>query len=162
MTAYSYHDSPRRPQREIDGTCRCGSTSENIFEISGFLAAEPHITSPAVPTDRDGIPLIGKYIYAVSVDYEMRIALDGDRLENSSVKHETLFHNQDVLAAGEIGFTSGEVSSINDHSGSYGTDGEMKIDPEYSSTLLKAFGLKSIPLESSLQNKIEMWREGII
>jgi hypothetical protein len=90
------------------------------------------------------------YIFAVSENYELNVAPDGDRKAANAVKHETLFHNEDVLAAGEIYIANGVVQDINDASGSYGTRGALETDPKFADAVLKALTTHGLPVDAVL------------
>src|ERR1041385_1336527 len=63
-------------------------------------------------------------IYAVDTKFSIHVGFDGIRGQSTAVKHETLFHNADVRAAGELEVFEGMIVTVNDHSGSYGTAGD--------------------------------------
>ncbi|MFN7975659.1 MAG: hypothetical protein U0166_25525 [Acidobacteriota bacterium] len=73
------------------------------------------------------------HIFAVNLEGCMRIHRDGGprALDQAAVKHESLFHNDDVLGAGEILVVEGVVYDLNDQSGSYGTGGKLPLDPAF-------------------------------
>jgi hypothetical protein len=80
-----------------------------------------------------------KIIYAVSEELVVHIAFDGVRGLAGAVKHETLFHNANVAAAGEVSFVMGRVAKINDHSGSYCTFGKLQSDPDFARAVRLGF-----------------------
>jgi hypothetical protein len=88
----------------------------------------------------------------------VHIAFDGVRGAPDAVKHETLFQNANVEAAGEISFVMGRVSSINDHSGSYGTYGKLVSDPEFARAVRRAFSLTRVLMNPSVQKDIGLKR----
>jgi hypothetical protein len=77
-------------------------------------------------------------IYAVDVNFEIRAGFDGIRGEENAVKHETLFHNADVRAAGEMAVVGGIIVSVNDFSGSYRTAGKLETDRRFAEAVLTA------------------------
>lgn len=163
---YPYHGTPRWQERQPKNLCRCESPDEGrVFNLAELVVDgivvhpvtrdEPLQSIPAPREREEAYELDWRYIYAVSEDFSIHIALDGDRTPNDAVKHETLFHNQDVRAAGELGFEGGILSTLNDHSGSYGTDGELKSAPEFAAAVLEAVRLHKIPISTSLKSKLE-------
>lgn len=76
----------------------------------------------------------------------MHVGYDGRRGEANAVKHETLFHNADVLAAGEIKVTNGVVVGLNDKSGSYRTMGRLQTDRRFARAILNAIDGAHAPL----------------
>jgi hypothetical protein len=62
------------------------------------------------------------------------------------VKHETLFHNADVRAAGELSVVDGIIVAVNDFSGSYRTAGKLDTDRRFAEAVLTAIDRASIPL----------------
>jgi hypothetical protein len=64
-------------------------------------------------------------IYAVDENFDIHVGFDSERGMPSAVKHETLFRNADVRAAGEIEVSDGIVVEVGDVSGSYGTSGRL-------------------------------------
>ena len=71
------------------------------------------------------------------------------------MKHETLFHNADVLAAGEIHIRSGVIAGLNDHSGSYGTAGALEENPEFSTSVLSAVERLSLPIDEATRQYLQ-------
>lgn len=110
---------------------------------------------PALPANSVEVLLPPKYIFAISKKFELRVALDCDRQQDNSVKHETLFHNEPVLAAGELTFRSGKVNTICDRSGSYCTIGALQTDPSFVRSLLRTFQSEFIPVETALINSLK-------
>ena len=111
------------------------------------------LTSPALGLHGE------TYIFAVNMAYDLRFAQDGgDRTPSKSdiVKHETLFHNDDALAAGEIQFKNGMVIGINAASGSYNPMQEdlVERDPRFSMALLKAFRRANVQLDITLEENL--------
>jgi hypothetical protein len=97
------------------------------------------------------------FIYAVNEDYEFRTAPDsGPRPEAplNAVKHETLFHNAHVRAAGEVQIQDGIIVDINDLSGSYGTRAIMNNDPQFSCDVLEAIVRGNIPASDVVLAKL--------
>lgn len=168
---YDYHNSPSRLEREGLGICRCASpTDGRVYELTELirdgvimdpgLIDTPLTTQFAPATRSESIGLPTRYIYAISTSLEMRIAPDGTRTEHNAVKHESLFHNDVVLAAGELGFENGLLASLNDHSGSYETDGELEANSDFVVAVLRAVLLNEIPITESLLSQLNELRDG--
>lgn len=66
------------------------------------------------------------------------------------MKHETLFHNDPVEAAGEMRLADGVVVEINDRSGSYGTTGLMRVDRRMALAVLTAMRLANVPMTDAV------------
>lgn len=99
-----------------------------------------------------------KIIYVVSTTFMVHIAFDGVRGATDAVKHETLFHNANVAAAGEVSFVMGRVSSLNDHSGSYGTFGKLATDPAFARAVRLGFSRTHVLMDESVAEKIRLKR----
>jgi hypothetical protein len=97
------------------------------------------------------------FIYAVNEGHRFRMAPDGGprNPENTdAVKHETLFENAPVLAAGEVRVENGVIADINDESGSYDTRSAMQNDPQFASDILEAIRLGNIPTSDVVLAKL--------
>ncbi len=138
MQLYRYHGSKVHDDRLRENRDRCPSQW-----TEKALATQ---VVDGVVRDESGNPLTtgridsraGVFIFAVApTTFEMRIHLDGDRSLAGAIKHESLFHNEHVLAAGEIQFENGELVDLNDASGSYATYGSLTL-PSFQEAVLKA------------------------
>jgi hypothetical protein len=158
---YTYHGTKLNNDRLTTGICRCASTgvshsAEALVGDDG-LVQDPanlneHLTTEAIGRKEGPRP----FIFAVNKDRKLRIALDGDRPgDQNAVKHETLFHNEDVLAAGEVRFSAGIITEINDESGSYKTYGKMQTDPTFSDAFLAACEQAGVRIDKIMQEKLE-------
>ena len=158
---YTYHGSTENQRRLEKDICRCATTpGSRVFTLSELVRDDKLIdpydptkiltSSPTVPIDAEEAYRPGIYIYAISTTREMRIALDCDRSHPNAVKHETLFHNEDVVVAGEIRFDEGMVVDVNDHSGSYGTRGAFEVDPSSLKSVYDVFLNQNVPVTPSL------------
>jgi hypothetical protein len=94
------------------------------------------------------------FIFAINRNLEIHLAPDSDRTLAEAVKHETLFHNEDVLAAGEISIENGIVTGLNDHSTTYKTYGFLETDTSFSQAVLDAFTHNGVPLHPLLQERL--------
>lgn len=165
---YNYHESDLNSGRLKKGICRCGSDEKGkVFSLNGLVQGgvilsppemEAPLTTPKVKSASDPNPAgagYGKtFIFAISEKHEIRIARDSDRNEPDAVKHETLFHNADVLAAGEIAIDAGVVTGLNDHSGTYVTHGHLETNPEFLEAVLTAFTQNGVPLDPLLKERL--------
>jgi hypothetical protein len=88
----------------------------------------------------------------------MNVAPDGDRPTHNSVKHETLFHNRDVLAAGEICIQNGQIVDLNDCSASYGTYGELEATPQFADVVLSVVTQHHLPMSDLLKHDLQQLR----
>lgn len=127
---YKYHDTPENRKRLAEGTDRCQSPGIK-YDLDSIVtsghAMDPCNSMVRLTTNALADSSVRPYIFAVNLSGRMRVGLDGDRRgDPGATKHETLWENSDVLAAGEIRFEGGIVVEINDHSGSYGTRGYLK------------------------------------
>ncbi len=95
------------------------------------------------------------FIFAISEKLEIHIAPDSDRHLPDAVKHETLFHNANVLAAGEISIHEGIVTGLNDHSGSYDTFGGLETNPAFVHAILHAFKNNNVPVDPILEERLQ-------
>lgn len=94
-------------------------------------------------------------IYAVNENFEINIGFDGVRGSRDAVKHETLFHNADVRAAGELEIEAGVIVEVGDISGTYGTPGRIQTDPSFADAVLNALDRASAPIERSERRRLE-------
>jgi hypothetical protein len=154
---YVYHDTPVRVERERKGLDHCASKG-SVFELAGLVNDRGEVIDPRNPgvlLDNSAGP---KIIYAVSSELVVHIAFDGVRGAADAVKHETLFHNANVEAAGEVSFRMGRVSGINDHSGSYGTFGMLASDLKFRRALRFGFSRAGVLMVASVEKTLRMAR----
>jgi hypothetical protein len=158
---HHYHGTTEHANRLRDNRCRCKSTGVS-YNLAAFVA-EGIIVDPRNPTipltsGEIGVPdKTNVFIYAVSEEFCIQIAPDGDRGQPDAVKHETLFHNAPVRAAGELHIVNGRLVAINDVSGSYGTRGYLETDPSFAASLLVVIRQHQIPIESTLHAALVAW-----
>src|SRR4051794_13752502 len=99
------YDPIKEASRQTKGEDHCASTGP-VFQLGmlvrGGLIRDPSDVATALTVGRS----VGKrkvaFIYAVDENFTVHVALDGVRGTQNAVKHETLFHNADVRAAGEL------------------------------------------------------------
>lgn len=136
---FRYEGSPIQQRRLANHEDHCTSTgvTYDLRELvqDGFLM-EPGKSGLRLTVGRS----VGKrnrvLIYAVSETHQMRVGFDTARGKRDAVKHETLHHNADVRAAGELEVDRGIIVEVGDVSGSYGTSGRIQTDPEFVKAVL--------------------------
>lgn len=94
-------------------------------------------------------------IYAIDGKHQINVGVDGIRGSKNAVKHETLFHNADVLAAGEMDVLDGIVTAVNDHSGTYVTHGLMDLDPAFGRAVVTALDRIDVPIHPRERKRLE-------
>jgi hypothetical protein len=94
-------------------------------------------------------------IYAVDENFAINVGFDGVRGTANAVKHETLFHNADVRAAGELEIDAGVIIEVGDVSGTYGTPGRIQTDPMFAEAILKALDRTSATIERAERRRLE-------
>lgn len=158
---FDYHSSQTRTDRLRALTDRCRSAGRVLSLAS--LVVDGKVRDPSDTTQHMSTPFldgddrsIRVYIFAVGLTLEIRMAEDGDRAQPGSVKHETLFSNEPVLAAGEICIRAGVIEAVNDKSGSYGTYGFLATDPEVSRAVLDAIESAGAALAPSEKARLEL------
>ena len=168
---YKYEDSSTQQYRKPRGECRCGSKGAVynlaalvqkgvIFEPTRMLnpLSTPQVSkSPSAPKP-EGSGYGKTYIFAVSENLDIHVAPDSERRMPDAVKHETLFHNAHVLAAGEICIQDGVIVDLNDQSGSYGTLGALETNPQFADAILRAIKKHSLPIDQQLNDRLEQLR----
>ncbi len=165
---YEYHGSSEHEKRLATGRCRCASEGQ-VHDMKSLLKEnrimkppdlEIPLSTPGVrryPSDPQphGAGYGATYIFAVSAELEVHIAPDSERGLNDAVKHETLFRNEHVLAAGEISIQDGVITALNDHSGSYGTVGALEVNPDFARAILEAFQRHDYPMNERLLDELQ-------
>lgn len=126
--AYRYQGTRTQAWRLERGLDHCPDTPA-IYDlaalVNGGLIMDPGNPTSALSTPALAADAGGKWIYAVRQG-ALNVAPDGNRADPPPVaKHETLFNNADVDAAGELRVEAGVVTDINDLSGGYNTANEM-------------------------------------
>jgi hypothetical protein len=165
---YRYHGTKENTKRLAEGRCRCASEGRihDLKELltKGRILAPPTLSMPlSTPQIKklksDPEPIGGGYektfIFAVNEQLEIHVAPDSDRCSQNAVKHETLFHNADVLAAGEICIQDGVIVNINDHSGSYDTIGDLESNPAFATAVLEVILKHGFPIDPELKDRLQ-------
>ncbi len=164
---YEYHGSSQHKERLEQSRCRCASTG-TVYKLTeciedGIILDPRKKTRPLstatirknrTETDPVGSGYGKTFIFAVDKNLDVHVAPDSDRDESNSVKHETLFHNEHVLAAGEICIVEGKIVALNDISGSYKTDGELEGTPAFATAVLEAVAQHGLPLDELLKERL--------
>jgi hypothetical protein len=144
---YDYHNTEIRAERLAAARDHC-DTPGPVYDLVRLIAdgrvVDP-INSGALSTTDSR-----RLIFAVAADLQVHVAFDGDRGSLNAVKHETLFHNAAVEAAGEMRLHDGIVVGINDRSGTYGTTGLMGIDRPMGRAVLAAMRLAKVPMTDAM------------
>ena|SRR5882757_10804772 len=154
---YIYQDTPVQHEREQKGLDHCASKG-SVFDLASLVNSRGNAVDPRHPGELLNNYAGPRIIYAVSTALVVHIAFDGVRGAVDAVKHETLFHNANVAAAGEVSFVMGWVSSINDHSGSYGTFGKLASDPAFARAVRLGFSRTLVLMDESVREIIRLKR----
>ena len=154
---YNYHDTPVRLERERKGHDHCASKGA-VFNLATLVNAEGEALDPRHRSELLDNSRGPKIIYAVSTELVVHIAFDGVRGTADAVKHETLFHNANVAAAGEVSFVMGRISEINDHSGSYRTYGKLASDAAFARAVRLGFSRTHVLMDESARETIRFKR----
>lgn len=147
---YDYHGTAIHHERLAKGLDHCASRGM-VVDLA-TLIRNGVIYDPSHPQralSSDSGPGEGRrfFIYAVGLQSSVHIGIDGNRGAPDAVKHETLFHNLPVLAAGEIMFSDGMIVRVNDQSGSYSTFGKIRTDTRFLPALFNALDVIDAPLD---------------
>lgn len=144
--------------RVAKGLDRCGSAGASRVQDLAALSRDGLAMDP-----RTGLPLttpdLGSaevWIFAVREGH-LRLAQDGgSRLSGNlpldAIKHETLFANKPVNAAGEIQFRDGKVCDVNPHSGTY----PFTFDADFRGAVLEAITQAGIDVTPSLRARLTL------
>ena len=127
---FSYDDSVIRQERLLRGADHCASTGKvHVLAdlVRGGRVVDPRDARRPLTTGGTSPMTASVLIYAVDANFNIHVAFDGVRGTPNAVKHETLFHNADVRAAGELTVRDGMIMRVSDQSGSYRTSGHMEI-----------------------------------
>jgi hypothetical protein len=163
---FRYEGSLIQSERLQKGKDHCTSPGQ-VYDLrelvrDGFIR-EPSDHSRTLTAGRSVGTEHRVMIYAVGENFEIHAGFDSERGTANAVKHETLFHNADVRAAGELNVVDGIIIEINDISGSYGTPGRLQSDPEFAQAVLRALRLARAPLHRSerlrLSRRANQWRK---
>lgn len=152
---YEYEGGTIQAERLAAGKDHCASSGP-VFEISTLVVAGRIID----PDDRETTLTTRStrssrvMIYAVDGKYQMNVAVDTVRGTPNAVKHETLFHNAPVLAAGEIDVDDGIIVAVNDRSGTYQTRGMLDLDSSFANAVARAITEANVPITPALISQL--------
>lgn len=152
MGIYDYHNSEIRAERLLKGRDHCDSDGA-VHALPDLVVAE-RVIDPERGGNLTTTPA-RRLIYAIDAALRIHVGFDGERGTGAAVKHETLFHNEPVDAAGELHVADGVVDEINDQSGSYGTTGLMEVDRRFARAVLKAFERAQIPMSDAMLDSLK-------
>jgi len=152
------YDRIKEASRKAKGEDHCSSAGP-VFEL-GTLLKDGLIRDPA---DHTMALTVGRsvskpevaFIYAVNENFAIHVALDGVRGTQDAVKHETLFHNAEVRAAGELEIEAGVIVKVDDISGTYGTPGRIQTDPRFADAVLTALDEIHAPIDRNVRSGLE-------
>ena len=155
---YDYDGTAVRQERLAKGTDHCGSTGAVyalVDLVKDGLIMDPDRPGTPLTARRTSAPATRVLIYAVNFRFDLRVGFDGTRGELNAVKHETLFHNANVRAAGELEVVDGIIVNVNDHSGSYGTVGRLRTDRRFAMAVLTAIDLVAAPTKDRVRTQLK-------
>ena len=155
---YSYHESSIRTDRVARGMDHCASEGAvwNLTDlVVDSLVRDPFDRSQGLTTAGSTRSAVRVLIYAVDAEFRIRVGFDGTRGVPDAVKHETLFHNADVEAAGEMEIERGVITAVNDFSGSYRTVGAIARDRRFVGAVLEALNRIAAPISATERRRLE-------
>jgi hypothetical protein len=147
------YDQVKEADRKAKGQDHCGS-SGRTYDLASLLR-DGVIHDPAdsaKPLDLSAGDRV--LICAVNEGFEIRVGFDSKRGTSNAVKHETLFHNADVRAAGEMEIKNGVITAVNDASGTYGTVGMIRTDPLFVTAVLSALDRIEAPISAEERERL--------
>jgi hypothetical protein len=130
-----------------------------VFELGALVSDElirdPSDLAAALTVGTSVSKTKVAFIYAVDENFAIHVGFDGVRGTTDAVKHETLFHNADVRAAGELEVEAGVIVEVGDISGTYGTPGRIQTDPLFADAVLTALDRIDAPIERNERRRLE-------
>jgi hypothetical protein len=157
------YDRLKEADRRASGTDHCASKGI-VFALKQLISngeiRDPQDGRQALTAGRSVDATRGVIIYAVDQNFQINVGFDGVRGNPEAVKHETLFHNADVRAAGELEIDKGTIVEIGDISGTYGTAGRLQTDQTFADAVLTALDNISAPLDAAERRRLEERRAG--
>jgi len=154
MFTYDRVKEADRIARGVDHCKSAGSVYELGSLISDGVIRDPANRSITLTAGRSLADRRRVLLYAVGENFEIRVGFDGRRGTPNAVKHETLFHNADVRAAGELEVDGGVIVEVGDVSGTYGTPGRIQTDDSFATAVLIALDRIEAPLESAERRRL--------
>ena len=155
---FTYEGTLKQRERIEKGLdhCTSGGKVYNLADlISGEKVRDPTRQGRRLSVGRS----VGKrrrvLIYAVDENFRLHVGFDCERTISDAVKHETLFQNADVRAAGELEIADGVIVEVDDISGTYGTPGRIQTDPFFADAVLRALDGCGAPIKESERERLE-------
>jgi len=152
------YDRIKEASRKAKGEDHCSSAGR-VYELGTLvkdgLLRDPDDHMVSLTAGRSVSNPEVAFIYAVNENFAIHVALDGVRGTPDAVKHETLFNNADVRAAGELEVESGVIVKVDDISGTYGTPGRIQTDPLFADAVLTALDGIHAPIERNERQRLE-------
>lgn len=150
-------------KREKEGTNRCKSpgAASKVFNLHNLIrngkVSDPISHMPLTSRIGPVEATLPKWIFAVR-ENTIKVALDdagsrehrSDPFPQNAVKHESLFSNEPVSAAGEIEFTDGVATDYNNLSGTY----LIPMDQDFKGSLRESLISNNIPFANVLQTRL--------
>jgi hypothetical protein len=153
LTEYPKRTSADRESRGLD---RCGSAGAARVLDLARLARDGRAIDPgtSLPLTTPPLESADVWIFAVR-EGRLRLAQDGGsrmggNLPPDAIKHETLFANLPVNAAGEIQFRDGQVIGINTQSGTY----PFTFDADFKGAILEAIMQSGVAIHPTLRSRL--------
>jgi hypothetical protein len=154
---FRYENSDEQKRRVPLGLDHCRSSGQ-VYDlkdlIKGNRLVDPLNPDRTLTAGRSIGETERPFIYAVDANFRVRVGFDTRRGMHDAVKHETLFSNADVRAAGELEIRRGIVVEVGDVSGSYGTSGRIQTDRTFVDDLLTAFERIGVPMKKAEQERL--------
>jgi hypothetical protein len=154
------YDRIKEASRQAKDEDHCSSAGR-VYELGALLMdgliRDPADLATALTAGRSVGTSKVAFIYAVDENFAVHVALDGVRGTQDAVKHETLFHNADVRAAGELEIDAGVIVEVDDISGTYETPGSIQTDPLFADAVLTALDRIDAPIEHKERRRLEQW-----
>jgi len=149
---FTYQGSVIQNERLAKGADHCGSEGM-VFALRDLIKdgqiMDPRAMAEPLTAGRTFGTSAPVLIYAVDTKFSIHVGFDGICGQSNAVKHETLFHNADVRAAGDLEVFEGMIVTVNDHSGSYGTAGRLDTDRRFAEAVLTAIDDAGAPVYAS-------------
>jgi hypothetical protein len=152
------YDRLKAEDRQLREQDHCGSNGP-VFELGSLIVdgsiRDPGDLSSALTAGVSVTKRKRSLIYAIDENFTIHVGFDGVRGQPDAVKHETLFHNADVRAAGELEIEDGIIVEVGDISGTYGTPGRIQTDPSFADAVLRSLDRTAAPIERGERRRLE-------
>ena len=158
LDAMFTYDRVKERDRQGKGQDHCRSTGA-VYDLVDLIAEgtilDPRDMANVLTVGRSVGKRAGVLIYAVDENFQIKVGFDGTRGTDEAVKHETLFHNADVRAAGELEIEGGVILEVGDSSGTYGTQGRLQTDHTFADAVLRALDGIAAPIDAGERRRLE-------